>query len=249
MPTGVALANFVNEQVTPKMNKDCEFDRISDLIAAEENNAGQDSDFDCEVLSTDNYTEQIYNNINYKIPKGVSLQDFITQCIVNEGSLVSKINKDEFYGFSNSLEVQKMIEQMRLNADKCLTAKNTYICEREPPENRKRNSKPTGYCLRYVKMGVVAGTFTETYPAGVSAQLSGETWEELGFRNLLADPKYRDMTPYSAPRGAILVYEGGKYGHVEVKASESEFISDYIGEKPIYDELGLERKIIGIYVR
>lgn len=249
MPTGDELASFINDQVSPRAYTDCEFDRVKDLLLSEENEQGQDVEFDCDVLSTENYTEHIYNNINYRIPQGVSLQDFIAQCIVKEGHLVSKMNKDDFFSYSNSLEVQKMIEHLRSNTNKCLIPKNTYICEQGPPENRKNDNKPTGYCLSYVKRGVLAGTFTDTYPLGISAKLSGETWREMGFRNLLDSHKYKDMTPYTAPKGAILVYEGGKYGHVEVKASDNEFISDYVGEKPIYDELNLPRKIIGIYVR
>lgn len=254
VPTGEELTKKINDATNPPSNLSCkgieEEDRLADLIAAEEEHGSDELEFSCDVKTLGKTREVVYNNINYQVPDGVTIEDFINQCVEGVEFSADKVKeKGEFDDFSNSKEVADMIKVLKDNADKCLLAKNKRICQRKRPYTRKDESKPTGYCLSYVKRGVVGGGFTKNYPPGVAARESGTQWKKMGFSNLLDDPKYKDMTPYTAPKGAILVYSGGKWGHVEVKASENEFISDYVGEKPIYDELNLPRRIIGIYVR
>ena len=55
------------------------------------------------------------------------------------------------------------------------------------------------------------------------------------------------LTARDAPVGAVLVYNRGPSGHVEVKAGENEYLSDFKSATPINEYLN--RKLIGIYVK
>ncbi|EQC48531.1 hypothetical protein M899_1841 [Bacteriovorax sp. BSW11_IV] len=252
LPTGSELSRGINDMVSSPTEVHCPADdRNADLLSAEEH---MEEGVQCDIEEGQKYSTKVYRGIKYLIPEGMSFQTYLASCIdLEESDTPENEEKDltsnEFSFYSNSANVSKMISTLRKNVSMCLSEKNKYICKKSPPLNRKNQTKPTGYCLRYVKLGVKDGGFTDSYPSGIAASKSGTEWKKLGFRNLLENDKYKSMTPYTAPKGAILVYSGGKYGHVEVKASDKEFISDYIGEKPIYDELGLPRKLIGIYVR
>lgn len=252
LPTGSELSRGINDMVSSPTEVNCPADdRSGDLLNAEEH---MEEGVQCEVAEGQPYSEKSYRGIKYIIPEGLSFQTYLAECIDSEEE--EEENKtldvpapDAFASYSNSKEVKDMIATLKRNTSKCLTSQNKYICKRSRPFTAKADSKPTGYCLKYVKLGVVGGGFTKNYPPGVAARESGTQWKKMGFKNLLEDGQYKTMTAYDAPKGAILVYSGGKYGHVEVKASDKEYISDYVGEKPIYDELGLPRKLIGIYVR
>lgn len=231
-------------------------DRALEILAAEESASGNDDDFHCSVVPGEKFTVTSIYGSNYKVPSGVTKEEFIANCLTDNAPLENESSDSEengpngkFVNFSNSSPVTRMINTLRSNASKCITNKNKSVCQRQNPKDRKPSSKPTGYCLKYVKTAVVAGGFTSSYPPGNAAKDSGRQWKGMGFKNLLDDPAYKNMTPYTAPIGSIIVYSGGKYGHVEVKASEKEFISDYVGSKPIYDELGIARKVIGIYAK
>lgn len=255
-PSTVEISQKINSLVSSPTPVNCNFsDRVEDLLEAEavyEN----DEEIRCIVAQGESYQSIEHEGVTYKIPSVTSIEDYLANCtdkdllLDNASNKNAKSNKDNFLEYSNSNSVKLMIEELRLNSKKCLTSKNRHVCLRNPPKDRKSTDKPTGYCLKYVKNGVVAGGFTSgEYPLGQAARNSGAQWKKYGFKNLLDDPKYKDMTPYDAPKGAILVYSGGNWGHVEVKASENEYISDYVGEKPIYDELNIPRKIIGIYIQ
>lgn len=249
LPSGVEMSQGINRFVSPPMVDSClALERNDDLLKFEEST---EEDLLCEVEEGESYTEFLHKGIRHLIPNRIDSIAYITECIDEEfdKDYSETENENDFDNYSKSEEVIKMINVLRSNTRKCLASKNKYICKRQAPRNRKERSKPTGYCLRYVKLGIVGGGFTNQYPSGVAAKKSGNQWKKMGLRNLLDDKKYEKMTAYDAPKGAILVYSGGKWGHVEVKASESEYISDYIGEKPIYDELNLPRKLIGIYVK
>ncbi|MCB0349453.1 MAG: hypothetical protein KDD37_11505, partial [Bdellovibrionales bacterium] len=118
---------------------------------------------------------------------------------------------------------------------------------------------PTGYCYRYVKNALLGGNLSSTYLNGVPAKKAGAELRREGYTNLLQldgwDKKI--LSPYDAPKGAILVYDGGQYGHIEIKSGdvgEGGFISDYYSESSRVGQVsnglsGRGRTLIGVYVK
>ncbi|MFT6603815.1 MAG: hypothetical protein ACJARO_001328, partial [Bacteriovoracaceae bacterium] len=158
--------------------------------------------------------------------------------------------------YSNDPRTQRMINRMRE-----IYRKN---CDATGCRGRKGNI-PGGSCWRYVKHGLMKGGYAdrylkkhdETYPytPTASAQNAGKDFfdtKEVGFTNLLKTEKYKNLKSSDAPVGAVLVYSGGDNGHVEVKASETEYISDYRAGVPTdisSPYRARTRKLVGIYVK
>lgn len=119
--------------------------------------------------------------------------------------------------------------------------------------------QPTGYCYRYVKNALLGGNLSDEYLNGISAATSGPALKSEGYVNLLADSEWREKikSPYDAPRGSILVFDGGPYGHIEIKMGdigEGGFISDYYSEsartgRASHGLSGRGRTLIGVYVK
>ena len=207
------------------------------------------------------------DGVLYYIPDETSTEDFFKYCM-NDHVVPTKVEvsskKKESVAkkrthtknwdstlidkYSRSPKIDKMIAKMRSNAKKCLTPKNRKVCRAKPPKDRKATRKSTGYCYKYVKLGLLSAGLSSEYLSGGAAKSSGTHLESAGFINLKKSSKYRGMTSRSAPKGAILVYSGGKYGHIEIKAGEREYISDYNAKTPI-DQRSSSRKLIGVYVK
>lgn len=122
-------------------------------------------------------------------------------------------------------------------------------------EVAKRNKYSTSHkrCYRFVKGALcgldkktVQGTSTSkcapgsmvsSYPSGSRVSTSNSsaitTLERYGFTNLLTHPETKGLikNPASAPKGAILIYKGGRNGgHIEIKTgvgSDPDYISDF----------------------
>ena len=93
-------------------------------------------------------------------------------------------------------------------------------------------------CWRYVKRALVAANAVDSYPNGVSAKYAGqELTRHYGFKKL--DDVKR---PEDAPVGAVLVYGGAGYGHVEFR-TENGYVSDFKTTKHS------KRPLIGVYVK
>lgn len=92
-------------------------------------------------------------------------------------------------------------------------------------------------CWRYVKRALVAANVVDSYPDGISAKNAGrELTEHYGFTRL-------DISnPEDAPVGAILVYGGEGYGHVEFR-TQSGYVSDFKASRPS------SRPLTGVYVK
>lgn len=168
-----------------------------------------------------------------------------------ESKLKSKVD-----AYSNSNQTRRMIQKMkRIYTQKCSSAS----C------HGNKGNEATGKCWRYVKHGVMAGDYADgylekngqTYPytASPSAKNAGKDFferKEVGFTNLLKTEEYKNLTSKNAPVGAVLVYSGGSHGHIEVKASENEYISDFRSSGPIDSRNAYRRSsrmLIGIYVK
>ena len=124
-------------------------------------------------------------------------------------------------------------------------------------------NKSTGCCEAFVSRALMLGGLTPNLVRSEKAVDAGGELEKQGFKNILsANGKYLDEK--SAPRGAVLVYSGGKPhvtvdkqghkivskpdGHVAIK-TEAEgidgYISDFVSEHPPT----AARTLIGIYIK
>jgi len=102
---------------------------------------------------------------------------------------------------------------------------------------------PTYRCYNYVKNGIMAnGCVTNEQwfaNAGTdtSAKDAGPALTSRGFSKLnITDPE-------KAPPGAVIVYSGGKDGHIEMKTSDGGYVSDFYHKTPS------PRQVSGIYVK
>ncbi|HLE10662.1 MAG: hypothetical protein A2504_12685 [Bdellovibrionales bacterium RIFOXYD12_FULL_39_22] len=180
-----------------------------------------------------------------------------TKPVIAETEKDTTIFSQEIQNYTGSEEVKKMIETLRGNLDKCIAIEdkdNQAVCKKDRPFDRKPQDLPSTVCYHYVKRGIEGGGFVKNFPFGKDkqnrrAQFSGPLLQKAGFTNILKEEKYKTLTAYTAPIGAILVYEGGASGHIEVKAGENEFLSDFVGTEPVNDQLNLDRKLIGVYVK
>lgn len=147
--------------------------------------------------------------------------------------------------YSNSAEVQIMINTIRTNAARVCTGQSTQTCRasKNPRQNR-------GLCWRYVKLGLVDSGLTDSYVVSRFAVEAERKLPARGFTNILEDnPSMRSV---DAPIGAILVYEkfpGSRTpGHIEVKLGDDEYGSDFISNRPI-DQYNPARRLVGIYIK
>lgn len=158
--------------------------------------------------------------------------------IFKAGGFTKEGLQKKYQSYSDSNQVKNMIAKLRVNLTKNCTASGC---------SGKRKPGSKGKCLRYIKYGLLGGGFTKEYSGTLHAKDSGADLKRYGFKNLMSDPTYAQMTARDAPIGAILVYSGGKSGHVEMKSGENEYLSDHANNIPISDYL--PRKLIGVYVK
>ncbi len=163
------------------------------------------------------------------------------------------VSGTDFDNYSNSPQVQKMIATLKKNTQlNC--GQSLGSCHRPTAESKPRDSSEVGQsismCWRYVKLGLMGGDLSKNYIGGEFAVHAGRSLKQKGFVNLLDSPEYRNMTPHTAPPGAVLVYrKEGSYtpGHIEVKTDTGTFISDFESKSPITD-YNPRRHLIGIYI-
>lgn len=170
---------------------------------------------------------------------------------------------------SNATQEPRMrdtITRIRNNASKCLRE----LCNRSGFSNSKPANRSIAKCAAYVKHAIYPypgeegeryANFSE-YPWSRNADdaVEGGNWlRKHGFENILDYPEMSHLTPETAPPGAIIVYEKinsnrnttvdgvrrGAPGHIEIKASENEYISDFINDEPT--RVGGLRRPIAIY--
>lgn len=164
--------------------------------------------------------------------------------------------EDKIAAYSKDRQTKNMISKMRrIYTQKC----NNSSCK-----GNKGNGS-TGMCWRYVKHGLLGSDYADgylkknetsyPYTATPSAKNAGKDFferKEVGFTNLLKTDGYKKLSAKDAPIGAVLVYKGGKHGHIEVKTSENEYISDFRSGNPIDARNAYRsstRELIGVYVK
>lgn len=95
----------------------------------------------------------------------------------------------------------------------------------------------TWRCWRYVKDALLAAGAIDSRPTSRWANRAGlELSQKYGFKRLPI------RSPYDAPIGSVLVYNGDDGGHVEIRCQQG-FVSDFVSATPY------PRPLIGAYVK
>ncbi|MBC97529.1 MAG: hypothetical protein CME63_07250 [Halobacteriovoraceae bacterium] len=177
-----------------------------------------------------------------------------------------EVLEEALAGAAQESTMAATIERIRNNASKCLRG----LCKGTEYSSSKPATKSIAKCAAYVKHAIYPypsesgeryANFSE-YPWGRDADdaVEGGNWlKDHGFENILDYPEMSHLTPETAPPGAIIVYEKinsrrnstvdgvrrGAPGHIEIKASANEYISDFINDEPT--RIGGLRRPIAIY--
>lgn len=125
-------------------------------------------------------------------------------------------------------------------------------------------------CYRQVKIALTAkdkqkNSLIPSHYSDEAAIGAKDSLKKYGFINLMDFEPYKTTmtTPSQAPKGAVLVYSSGircpnskikDCGHVEIKASQTSYVSDYksayaINETPRAKMFGTKYKLIGIMIK
>ncbi len=196
----------------------------------------------------------------------------------------SKVQDNILQNYARSPGVKKMLTTMKQNCRKFCCAN---ICKKRLPyrswcrgrykrfwdfnRRTKTCSKSLGICYGYVKLGLSSSGFINDYlkhnnmvypwTSSPYAKDAGVFLKKAGFINILKDKRFKNITPYNAPKGAVIVYGGSKRssGHIEIvdidKNGNRKYYSDFVENLPICDNPrspSLTRKtrpIIGIYIK
>ena len=157
--------------------------------------------------------------------------------------------------YSKSKGVDDAIKTINKKCSMCLGDSCNIIGN----PKRKRCNKSVKRCLRYIKHALVetyGGSMVkaENYPHSAKYAVDSPRFlKKVGFINLMDLPEFSNLTPGTAPIGAVLVYKNaftpnGRSGHIEIKMDENQYGSDHIKSKPINERIP-SRKPIGIYVK
>lgn len=124
--------------------------------------------------------------------------------------------------------------------------------------NKQARSKSQRDCYKFVKRALLAkdgnkNSLVSKYLPGETTRVAEKYMKEVGFTNLLEVEPYKSnlQKPQHAPKGAILIYEGGSAcmngkvkncGHIEIKAKEGDepgYIYDVKVDQPRVDVPGV----------
>jgi len=115
-----------------------------------------------------------------------------------------------------------------------------------------RGSRPrVGRCYLYVKDALHEAGMVPDH-AELHAKDAGKHLKRAGMRNILTKIPSHGNERLNAPVGAVLVYAGGPSGHIEVKVSDNEYLSDHNTYPPSRSARLFEtnsRQLIGVYVK
>lgn len=142
--------------------------------------------------------------------------------------------------YSQSTEVRRMWARLNQNFRVAYNSRRRRTGTKAP-------GRSLGRCLMYAKLGLVSGGFFSQYPSELHAKNFGPHLDRAGFTNLMNVPGFEDITPETAPPGAVIIYRGGTSGHIEVKMEDGQYGSDFIKDEPISEYMA--RYPIGIYVK
>jgi hypothetical protein len=106
-----------------------------------------------------------------------------------------------------------------------------------------------GCCLMYVRMLLdQRSLIPDGMRFGQAARDAGRGLVRAGFRNTLNPRANLREQALAAPVGAVLVYTGGPYGHIEYRTSSGYYFGP-TNESPATSWTNLRRRLTGIYVK
>lgn len=127
--------------------------------------------------------------------------------------------------------------------------------DRSVKHSNKSPSTSLGRCAMYVAISLQkAGCTPEFRAPDAKAKYIGRSLKSYGFTNLMKNGQLPSGIDdlFDVPAGAVLVYEGGDAGHVEIRTKNG-FVSDYYSSNPRTGSAGSTsargRKLTGIYVK
>jgi len=127
--------------------------------------------------------------------------------------------------------------------------------DRSVRHSNKSPSTSLGRCAMYVAISLQkAGCTPEFRAPSAKAKYIGTSLKSFGFTNLMQNGQFPSGIDdlYDVPPGAVLVFEGGEAGHVEIRTKNG-FVSDYYSSNPRTGSAGTinarGRKLTGIYVK
>lgn len=138
-------------------------------------------------------------------------------------------------------------------------AAKTRSSSRKDRKRRKDIRDSKGLCAMYVSIvlqqaGCIVGYPPKEYRApGASAKNMGNLTQH-GFQNIFKNGKLPAgmKSLKDLPLGAVIVYKGGRHGHVEIKTKDG-YISDYFSKNARTGKQhglsGRSRQVTGIYVK
>lgn len=143
--------------------------------------------------------------------------------------------------FSNN-QITKMQTVAYRNAIKprCVSQDDKGVCALKVSGNRSKALCRTAVRETLEELGLL-----KNHPPGEAAEDLFPWLGTQGFTNAISTYRSSDQ----APVGAILVYSGGEYGHVEMRVGRNAYCSDFCTDHPIdQGRLAGARKLVGIYV-
>jgi hypothetical protein len=182
----------------------------------------------------------------------------------NKKSLVEKGIWDQYpqiSGYSDSNQVKNMISyaqrhSRRSSYGKCYRYVKQALCGDERPRC-KAGSMVSGYPSGNPVFADLPSSVKKSQRIGVNAI---KTLKAHQFINLLDNPEFNEIikNPASAPKGAIMIYQGGKNGgHIEIKTgygATGSYISDFSAPDSVMkNELGgrasAHYKLVGVMIK
>jgi hypothetical protein len=155
--------------------------------------------------------------------------------------------------YQHQPQIQNLMDSLYENTSKRIIKRKTRSGKTVFQVSRKKRSEWIGACFRYVKDGLLSSGLTKSRLPHAAAYTAKGQLENHGFYNIWTDKNLKqEIKNYDdIPIGTILVYSGGKYGHIEVKTDKG-FVSDYVSKNPrtgwTSKFSGRGRKLIGAYV-
>jgi hypothetical protein len=196
------------------------------------------------------------SEINYVYRKFVTEYNAMPVKPINPVTCHASTNlRSQAQSLSDDLTI---VTQERINA----YSESQYVKDLISAAMSRKYSASEKICYKRVKEALISSRLIDEYHNEKSAFNAGKHLIRDGFVNLM-DPanktgdKVKPITnAYDAPKGSILVYDGGDDGHIEIKvgdAGQGGFVSDYYSEVPrtlsVDTLIGAERVLIGVYIK
>ncbi|MBK8203001.1 MAG: hypothetical protein IPK68_11985 [Bdellovibrionales bacterium] len=227
------------------------FVRKDRLVAAEEDSYAEERDnldqdyelenpeeleSDCPNCLTRQYQDSVLRG---SIPRDLS--DWEEAAPRNPIAKGLTINVNRQFGKTRSDVFIRFLRESENEAHECRRT-STSVRRRTGAKIRCGN-RAKGMCYQAVKNALVDSGMTKHYLPGnhaYEAHTKGYL-KRAGFTNFIGR-----HTAYNAPVGCVLVYKGGRSGHIETK-TRGGYCSDFCRKSPI--STLLRRELVGVYCK